>query len=75
MICPYCRHNCGPPMNAFTKQGQLFICPDCGEIAIVDGALELRLPTEDEAAQIRKDPQVVLIEFAMKMRAGERRRQ
>jgi hypothetical protein len=74
MCCPACNIDLGAPLNDLVAEGDLSFCPGCGAMMIIGRKLEMRLPTEEEAAAARTDPQVRYIEFVIKMQVGARNR-
>jgi hypothetical protein len=75
MCCPACNIDLGPPLNDFVAEGDLSFCPGCGAMMILDGSLEMRLPTQEEEDRARLDPEVRYIEIVMKMSARARNRE
>jgi hypothetical protein len=75
MCCPACNIDLGPPLNDLVGEGDLSFCPGCGAMMILDGSLEMRLPTQEEEDRARLDPEVRYIEIVMKMSARARNRE
>lgn len=60
--CPYCgranpEHD-GPTRDDRPSPGDVSICWGCRQVAVFDDAGRARLPTPDEAAELRADPKV-----------------
>lgn len=67
--CPSC--NCfldgASELNGDSKPkpGDITICGICGNVAIYDNQMDIRLPTSDELMELSKDENIIRVQFAI----------
>lgn len=59
--CPYCHYKVDRCLNISTagppKAGDFTLCIRCGNLSIFDSELKMRVPSEDDLAELAKSPE------------------